>query len=137
MKWFSVRQDNAPVVLDHGYLQRLSKHIGERETRELLADGMLDLMDRLATLQKCGEADDLTGVANLMHEIAGAAGHQGLTAMSHAAFEASRFIRETPAANAADMAALVLQYKDASIAALAQFCSSDSSEDSKTRSGNI
>jgi len=132
MKWFSARQENTPVILDHGYLQRLSKHIGERETRELLADGMLDLTDRLTTLRGYGDAGNLKGVADLLHEIAGAAGHQGLTAMSHAAFEASRQIRENPQVNAADMAALVLHYQDASIAALAQFCSSESSEDPKT-----
>lgn len=134
MKWFSARQENAPVVLDHGYLQRLSKHIGEHETRELLADGMLDLTDRLAALHKLGEAQNLKGVADLMHEIAGAAGHQGLTAMSHAAFEASRVIREQPNVNAADMAALVLQYQEASISALAQFCSGDSTRENNTKS---
>lgn len=123
MKWFSVQPEKTPVILDHGYLQRLSKHIGEREARELLADGMLDLTDRLAMLHQSGEGGDLKRVAGLVHEIAGAAGHQGLTAMSHAAFEAARLIREEPDIDAGFLACMVLQHQDASLAALSEFCS--------------
>jgi len=123
VKWFSIRQsENTPAILDYGYLQRLSKHIGERETRELLADGMLDLTDRLDRLKKLGEDGNLKGIADLVHEIAGAAGHQGLTAMSHAAFEAARIAREQPNADPVAVAALVLEHRDTSLVAISQFC---------------
>ncbi|MEM7059683.1 MAG: Hpt domain-containing protein [Pseudomonadota bacterium] len=129
VKWFSIRHEDDPVILDHGYLQRLGKHIGERETRELLADGMLDLTDRLAVLRRHGEDGNLKGVADLVHEIAGAAGHQGLTAMSHAAFEASRLVRENTDPDTDALAKLVLQYQDASLTALSQFCNGPSGDD--------
>lgn len=122
MRWFSVREKSEPVILDLGYLQRLAKHIGVTETRELLADGMLDLTDRLELLESHGQNGDLKAVAELIHEIAGAAGHQGLTAMSHAAFQASRMARENPKLSAADLADQVLGYQEASLTALAQYC---------------
>lgn len=133
MKWFSVQHEDEPVILDYGYLQRLSKHIGERETRELLADAMLDLTDRLAILDKHGQAGNLKAVADLMHEIAGAAGHQGLTAMSHAAFEACRLIQQLPNPNPSVIADMVLRHRDASIAALAEFCNGQNTDDPKDR----
>lgn len=136
--WFSAREEGAPAILDKGYLQRLSKHIGTRETQELLADGMIDLADRLEQLKRHGQSGDVTAVAKLVHEIAGAAGHLGLTAMSHAAFEVSRRARENPDAAADQLAALVVDLQEQSIAALADYCSAnaDSQPPGGSKSGS-
>ena len=134
VKWFSARDADTPVILDLGYLQRLTKHIGQRETQELLADGMLDLTDRLDRLRHFGQEGDVKAVASLAHEIAGAAGHQGLTAMAHAAFDVARLVREKPNTQASDLAALILTWQDPSIEALAEYCSQPIMQEQPDRS---
>lgn len=122
MKWFQRAPEPTRPVLDRDYLQRLANHIGETETRELMADGMLELADRLDRLEKMGAQGQLEKVAALTHEIAGAAGHQGLVALSHAAVEASRLARSEDPPAAQSLSDSVLRHRKASIDALSAYC---------------
>lgn len=122
MKWFQRPAVETRPILDDDYLQRLANHIGETETRELMADGMLELSDRLDRLETLGAEGRLEAVASLTHEIAGAAGHQGLAAMSHAAAEASRIARGDDPPPARKLAETVLRHRRASIEALSAYC---------------
>ena len=122
MKWFKRAPVSARPVLDRSYLERLANHIGETETRELMADGMLELSDRLDRLAELGAKGQLETVASLCHEIAGAAGHQGLAALSHAAVEANRKAREENPPSANKLAESVLRHRKAAIEALSAYC---------------
>lgn len=82
-----------PAVLDGQYLARLETHLGKAELRELLSDGLLELTDRVARLPKLAEADDSEGLAHLLHDIVGMAGHLGLTRLSHAAVATGRVLQ--------------------------------------------
>lgn len=88
--WFQKPEKPDPPDLDHAYLARLAGHIGAPETRELLSDGMLELSDRLDRLAELAATGRGAALADLAHDIAGAAGHLGLSRLSLAAVEAYR-----------------------------------------------
>ena len=121
--------DDDPAILDQAYLDRLSKHIGRRETRELMADGMIDLSDRLDMLAVLGQSGTAQEVGHLAHDIAGAAGHQGLTAMSRAAVEVTRLSHERSDMDPATLAEMILSLRQVSLDALSAYCQSDQPED--------
>lgn len=120
--WF--RRDDAPEppLLDQEFLARLGRHIGMAETRELVADGMLELADRLDALERHAGAGAVDEVASLCHEIAGAAGHLGLTRLSLAAVDGVRRCRGGAEERADDIVAPVLEARAGSIEAAARFC---------------
>lgn len=120
--WLSKGQKSAPPILDTGYLERLANHIGERETRELIADGMLELTENLDRIRRLTERGSVEEIGKLAHQIAGSAGHQGLSAMSIAAVEAARMARETPTIAAVDLADMILAHRDEALKALAEYC---------------
>jgi HPt (histidine-containing phosphotransfer) domain-containing protein len=80
-------------LLDVDYLARLERHVGATVLTELLADGLIELTDRLARLGELAEAGDLDGIARLGHDLVGMAGHLGLTRLSATAAEMSRAAR--------------------------------------------
>ncbi len=96
-QWFRTPDAPLPPVLDDDYLTRLANHIGLTETRELLADGLLELTDRLDQLATMAQAEDIAGIASVCHDVAGSAGHLGLSRLSQAAVEVCRVCRmDTP-----------------------------------------
>lgn len=123
--WRGKDKEPTASVLDEAYLERLQKHLGLEVTRELMADGVIELsdrMDRIADLAKAGEAEALSRLA---HEIAGASGHLGLAALSLHAVEAQRALRAERAFKAKELERIVapmLKIKRPSIDALADFC---------------
>lgn len=102
------RRGPAPPALDDAYLGRLESHIGRATLRELLADGLLEIGDRAGALRRHAEAGDRAEVLALGHDLAGLAGHLGLSALSRAAVEMNRMIRADPAPSLADAADPVL-----------------------------
>ena len=119
--WFQKPDQPEPPDLDHAYLARLAGHIGEVETRELLADGMLDLSDRLDRLSELAIAGDAGRLAELVHDIAGAAGHLGLSRLSRAAVDAYRLLQDNPPPLSEAIGPLEACREEA-LAALGAFC---------------
>ena len=87
-------------TLDTEYLARLGGHLGASVLAELLADGLIELTDRLARLDELAAAGDLDGIARLGHDLVGMAGHLGLTRLSAAAAGMNRAAREGAAGQA-------------------------------------
>ena len=123
VKWLKDQQPVEAPILDQAYLDRLANHIGESETRELIADGMLELAERLDRLRRLTERGTVDEIGLLAHDIAGASGHQGLSAMSIAAVEAARQAREVAEVSPVHLAEMILQHREASLAALSAYCS--------------
>jgi HPt (histidine-containing phosphotransfer) domain-containing protein len=121
-QWFRKIETPEPPVLDDGYLDRLAKHIGPAQVRELLADGLLELTDRLDRLREQAAREEIEEIGKLCHDIAGAAGHLGLSRLSHAAVEGCRLSRgEDPPAAAAIIADIEAARAE-SLAAANRFC---------------
>jgi HPt (histidine-containing phosphotransfer) domain-containing protein len=120
--WLGKSEAAGPPILDEGYLERLASHIGMEEARELLADGMLELSDRLDRLAQLASDRDVEGLLTLTHDIAGAAGHMGLSAMSHEAVEANRTLREGTGGDPSSVVSRLARCRDPSIDALGRFC---------------
>lgn len=117
--WFKTARDVDCPILDTAFLERLQKHIGRDATRELLADGMIELSDKIDRLSSGGA--DLPDVAGLTHDISGAAGHMGLTALSRAASDANQKVRNTDAPDPAQLVADVTALAGPSLEALSAF----------------
>jgi HPt (histidine-containing phosphotransfer) domain-containing protein len=94
-------------TLDTGYLERLGGHLGASVLAELMADGLIELTDRLARLDELAAAGDLDGIARLGHDLVGMAGHLGLTRLSAAAAGINRAARDGSAGQAVAEAAVV------------------------------
>jgi HPt (histidine-containing phosphotransfer) domain-containing protein len=94
-------------ILDAGYLARLGGHIGTAVLAELLADGLIELTDRVARLAELDAAGDLDAIAQLGHDLVGMAGHLGLTRLSAMAAEMNRAARAGSVGNAAPLVAVV------------------------------
>ena len=94
-------------TLDTEYLARLSGHLGASVLAELLADGLIELTDRLARLDELAAAGDLDGIARLGHDLVGMAGHLGLARLSAAAAGINRAARDGAADQAVAEAAEV------------------------------
>ena len=81
-------------MLDTGYLARLAGHVGTTVLAELMADGLIELTDRLTRLTELETAGDLDGIARLGHDLVGMAGHLGLARLSAAVAGMNRAARE-------------------------------------------
>jgi HPt (histidine-containing phosphotransfer) domain-containing protein len=108
-------------VLDSEYLARLDSHLGTSVMVELLADGMIELTDRLTRLAERAAADDHDGIARLGHDLVGMAGHLGLNQLSAAAAEMNRAARTPAGANAVSQVAWVRRLGAQSIDAMRQY----------------
>lgn len=124
MAWLGKHDPDEPAVLDEGYLDRLAKHVGVIAACELLADGMLELTDRLDKLASLAAEGRIDEIGSLTHDIAGVAGHLGLSALSMRAVDATRASRETQMMKPEVLVASLLDLREASIAALVDFCKS-------------
>jgi HPt (histidine-containing phosphotransfer) domain-containing protein len=105
-------------ILDAGYLARLGGHIGTAVLAELLADGLIELTDRVARLAELDAAGDLDAIAQLGHDLVGMAGHLGLTRLSAMAAEMNRAARAGSVGNAAPLVAVVQRLGTASAEAM-------------------
>ena len=108
-------------VLDTGYLARLAGHVGTVVLAELMADGMIELTDRLVRLGEMAEKGDLDGVAQLGHDLVGMAGHLGLTRLSATAAEMNRTARGGAVGGAAPLVAEVRRLGTESAEAMHQY----------------
>lgn len=85
--------DKDVVVIDLAYLDRLAGHIGPGATRELLADGLLELHERIGRIRPLADAMDVGELGSLVHNVSGLAGHLGLSQLSRAASRAEKDLR--------------------------------------------
>lgn len=111
-------------VLDLTYLERLSGHLGTEIAAEILADGMLELSDRLDRVQELAEAGERDALLRLTHDIAGASGHLGLSAMSQGAMAVNRELRTAGDKSFDQMVQPLLNLRNSSIEALGHYCRS-------------
>lgn len=91
---------SAPPVLDTDHLDRLEGHLGPDALSELLADGLIELSDRLNRLGQLQKTAELDSMGRLGHDLAGMAGNLGLTRLAATAREMNRVARagDKPAA---------------------------------------
>ena len=112
-------------ILDTGYLARLAGHVGPVVLAELMADGMIELTDRLTRLGELVAAGDLDGIARLGHDLVGMAGHLGLTRLSALAAGMNRTAREGDNATTAPLVAEVRRVGAASTDAMRRYLEQD------------
>ncbi|MEM1382151.1 MAG: hypothetical protein AAF713_01445 [Pseudomonadota bacterium] len=112
------REPGPKPILDTGYLDRLETHIGVAKMHELLADGLIELSDRLSHLGTLAARGDRDGIAKLGHDVVATAGHLGLTALSIAAVDMNRAARREPGADPIALVAPVRKLADPSMQAL-------------------
>ena len=118
--WRGREACDGPVVLDEAYLKRLAGHMGDDTLRELMHDGLLELVDRMNTIDALLEASETETLGRTVHDIAGMAGHLGLSRLSTAAVDAERLLRDP--STAAKIATSVLRAEaPEAIAALRDF----------------
>ena len=111
---------DGPVVLDEAYLKRLAGHLGEDTLRELMCDGLLELVDRVNTINAVLDSGETETLGRTAHDVAGMAGHLGLSRLSTAAVDAERLLRDP--STAAEIATSVLRAEaPEAIAALRDF----------------
>ncbi|MHA1529898.1 MAG: Hpt domain-containing protein [Alphaproteobacteria bacterium] len=113
-------------TLDTGYLTRLGGHLGASVRDELMADGLIELSDRLARLEELAAAGDLDGIARLGHDLVGMAGHLGLTRLSAAAAGMNRAAREGAEDRAAALAAEIRWLGTESVDAMRRYLDGNS-----------
>lgn len=92
-------EDDA-AVFDRLYLVRLGGHVGEETLRELIADGLFELSDRLRRVEEAAAAGDLAQIGSIAHDIAGVAGHLGLSQLSRLAADLNRAAHGQPRGDA-------------------------------------
>ncbi len=114
-----LKTESAPAVLNYEYLTGLEKYLGQAHSRELLADGMIDLMGRLDRLAEVAGRRNDREIAALSHEIVGAAGHLGLGLMSHFAAQVSLAAR---GGDPTEWIEALLETRAASIGRLREYC---------------
>ena len=121
-QWFRRTDTTLPPVLDEDYLDRLANHIGRSEVRELLADGLLELTDRIDLITDHASRGESDAIAEICHDIAGMAGHLGLTRLSHAAVDACRLCRTDPPAPPEQIVATISEARADAMAAASRHC---------------
>jgi len=92
--WLTRKAQGFRPVLDVEYLCRLEAHLGEAVVAELLFDGLMELSDRLDRLTRLAESGDHEALGHLGHDLIATAGHLGLSALSIAAADMQRRLRE-------------------------------------------
>lgn len=122
VQWFQKPETPPPPVLDEDYLARLGQHIGLAQVRELLADGLIELTDRLDRLREHAARGEVREIDAICHDIAGSAGHLGLSELSHAAVEACRICRQDPPPPADEIIAGVDTARTDALEAASRFC---------------
>lgn len=125
-------------LLDQAYLEELKRHLGAEIAKDILADGVLALTDRVGGLADAARsAPDPEGtLAQLAHDIVGTAGQLGLHRVVHAA----RLLERKAIARADTLAHQqnLLVLADRSLAAMAEYLGEvaedpDSSASAETR----
>ncbi|MEM7670727.1 MAG: Hpt domain-containing protein [Pseudomonadota bacterium] len=105
-------------LLDTQYLDSLEAHLGQATTLDILADGMIELTDKLRRARELAAADSRAGLARLAHDIAGTAGQLGLHALTLAARSLEKSLLRDRCAACDRLASDVHQIGPRSIAAL-------------------
>lgn len=96
LNWGRESRTKDPPPIDEAFLGRLAEHIGSDALRELLSDGLIEMTDRLDRLGEEALAGRRAYLLAIGHDIAGLAGHIGLSALSRAAVEMNRTARSNP-----------------------------------------
>ena len=99
----------APADLDRDYLARLAEQVGDEALAELLADGLVEVTDRLERLAEAAEAGDGEALRRIAHDLTSVAGHMGLARLSLAAAACQKTLRGDPEVEPARAAHPVLE----------------------------
>lgn len=112
-EWLTKTAGPPPAALDEAYLRRLESHVGAEAMAELMSDGLIELKGKLENLEAQADTATVKKIAPICHDIAGAAGNLGMTAMTQAAVEANRKALGDRPPPVSEIAALVLACRDA------------------------
>ncbi|MEM9099542.1 MAG: Hpt domain-containing protein [Pseudomonadota bacterium] len=105
-------------LLDNSYLTSLENALGLSVTRDVLADGLIEVSDRLEQLAQLAETGARQEVARTAHNIAGAAGHLGLHALSVGARKLEQELMAEPSRPMAGLVQTFLALGPVSLTAL-------------------
>ena len=94
-------------TLDTRFLARLEGHLGSDVLAELVADGLIELSDRIKRLGEIQRRGDFEAMARLGHDLVGMAGNLGLARLSSASAAMHRAARDGDPASALAEAAAV------------------------------
>ena len=114
--WKGRAKCDGPAVLDEAYLERLAGHLGEDTLRELMCDGLLELVDRVNSINALLEAGDSETLGKIVHDVAGMAGHLGLSRLSSAAVHSERALRDPSVSGAVATETVRAEAPDAIVA---------------------
>ena len=117
-EWLKKQEEPAKPLLDTAFLDRLAAHLGRDVTRELMADGLIELSDRLHRLKVLADENDIAEIAKLAHDLAGMAGHLGLSRMSQLSVDVNRLARDGEVDSARGLVSPVLDVAPLSLDAL-------------------
>ena len=105
-------------LLDNSYLASLEAALGRSVTRDVLADGLIEVSDRLDNLAALAQADRRIEVQQTAHDIAGGAGQLGLHALSVAARKLEQDLKAEPPAAMSPLVEGFLALRPVSLTAL-------------------
>ncbi|MEM9044762.1 MAG: Hpt domain-containing protein [Pseudomonadota bacterium] len=105
-------------LLDHYYLASLQNALGLAVTRDVLADGLIEVSDRLDHLTEEAKLGERQKASRIAHDIAGSAGHMGLQALSVAARKLEQDLMAEPPEPLLDRVADFLRLGPVSLTAL-------------------
>ena len=101
-------------IINADYLARLRGHLGAAVFDELMRDCALEIVDKMAEIERCAATEDAERVAGLVHDLVGLAGHCGLGGLSAAAADYNRACRAGAGPDALDaLAALARRSTEA------------------------
>ena len=109
--------ESAPV-LDRDYLDRLGAQLGEEPLAELLADGLVELTDRLDRLADHARDHARDEALSLVHDLTSLAGHLGLARLSLTAAACQKALRRHASGDHAALLCPVLAEGEAACRAL-------------------
>lgn len=112
----SVRAD-----LDLQFLDQLVTHLGTDVVAELMADGIIELVDRLDRMAEMSVDEHRAVLAAMAHDVGGQAGNMGLVGLSRLALRAEQVLKDPGLGDGAEAVVAVLDRRDTALDALRSY----------------